>query len=637
LTDDNGDSNDSDVDMAECGACRSVIPLDSGSCPDCGVSFSGVAEDDMGECGACGTLVPIDSKSCSQCGVHFVLDDLTTALSTWMKAAGMNISELFGIVDSDNDGKLTADEVKNALIDRNLAFLGINELDRFLSQIDLNDDGVISFAELAAALSMPWTPPVEMTVLEPDVTDDDSDDGDQDLDSEVDDNNEETESHDDDESDNQPSDDEEEQSDDEDEDELRYTERVLERVMKSHGITDKEAFLKHATSSDKDGNKFLREDELTEAAILWNATSDSDDDEQTDDGNQSEGTESDDDEDASDNDEEDVDSDEEDDEEDVDSDEEDDEEDVDSDDEEEEVDSDDEEEEVDSDDEEEEVDSDEEDDDDSDDDLFDDGSDTESKPEGPAGWQRFLMRNYENVFPVLYTIGALFVGLWLVNAAGLIVDGSGGPIAYDGDPISEISADTNWVDEVTLDTGDIYPCDKDIQESGCKNSLTPFAGENGSLSMPAGFHWDGILFMVLGLCGLGVIAYLQMQIKQMRAEHRRKKSPENEENESTDSADEDSEDNDADDEGDDSDDDESEEDEDSGDDESDDDEDSDDDESDDEEDGIDIGSRVGVEDEDGDWYGVVIEFDDDEDSLVVKREDDGEEYVVDWDSLFQDE
>ena len=102
MTDD-GDSNDSEMDMAECGACRAVIPIDSTSCPSCGVSFAGVADDDMGECGACGTLVPLDSKSCSQCGVHFVLDDLTTALSVWMKDESMTISELFGEIDADGD------------------------------------------------------------------------------------------------------------------------------------------------------------------------------------------------------------------------------------------------------------------------------------------------------------------------------------------------------------------------------------------------------------------------------------------------------------------------------------------------------------------------------------------------------
>ena len=84
-----------------------------------------------------------------------------------MKDEGLSITELFGVVDADNDGSLTSSEVKSALLDRNLAFLGANELDRFLSQIDLNDDGVISFAELAAALSMPWSPPEEKEVLEP--------------------------------------------------------------------------------------------------------------------------------------------------------------------------------------------------------------------------------------------------------------------------------------------------------------------------------------------------------------------------------------------------------------------------------------------------------------------------------------
>ena len=67
-------------------------------------------------------------------------------------------------VDADNDGSLTAKEVKDAKLSRNLAFLPHHDLDRFLNQIDLNSDGVITLGELAAALSMPWSPP---TVLEP--------------------------------------------------------------------------------------------------------------------------------------------------------------------------------------------------------------------------------------------------------------------------------------------------------------------------------------------------------------------------------------------------------------------------------------------------------------------------------------
>ena len=66
--------------------------------------------------------------------------------------------------------------------------------------------------------------------------------------------------------------------------------------------------------------------------------------------------------------------------------------------------------------------------------------------------------------------------------------------------------------------------------------------------------------------------------------------------------------------------------------------DDDDDYDDDDEEGIDIGTRVGVESEDGDWFGVVVEFDEDDDSLViVKSEDDDEEYEVEWDSLFMPE
>ena len=55
------DDSDKNVEMAECGVltCRAIIPLDSKSCPTCGATFSGVAEDDMGECGACGALVPL--------------------------------------------------------------------------------------------------------------------------------------------------------------------------------------------------------------------------------------------------------------------------------------------------------------------------------------------------------------------------------------------------------------------------------------------------------------------------------------------------------------------------------------------------------------------------------------------------
>ena len=216
--------SDDNVEMAECGvlSCRAIIPLDSKSCPKCGVSFSGVAQEDMGECGACGALVPIDSKSCPECGVDFVLDDLITALSTWMKDEDMSIIDLFGSIDTDSDETLTSDEIKSALKSRDLAFLGADELDRFLMQIDLNKDGVISYPELAAALSMPWTPPSELKVLEPGESEEEAD--------------EETVDEVEEEAEEETQEETEEVADESKDAGPRYTEHVLERVMKTYQI-----------------------------------------------------------------------------------------------------------------------------------------------------------------------------------------------------------------------------------------------------------------------------------------------------------------------------------------------------------------------------------------------------------------
>ena len=58
--------------MAQCGACDSIIPLDSESCPECGVRFGGVTDQELGECGACQSIIPADSTSCPNCGAVFV-------------------------------------------------------------------------------------------------------------------------------------------------------------------------------------------------------------------------------------------------------------------------------------------------------------------------------------------------------------------------------------------------------------------------------------------------------------------------------------------------------------------------------------------------------------------------------------
>ena len=79
------------VGMAECGACRAIIPIDSEVCPECGTSFSGVSEDALGECGACKALVPLDSTRCPECGVLFVADDVVDILRQWVADTGINI------------------------------------------------------------------------------------------------------------------------------------------------------------------------------------------------------------------------------------------------------------------------------------------------------------------------------------------------------------------------------------------------------------------------------------------------------------------------------------------------------------------------------------------------------------------
>jgi hypothetical protein len=65
-----------------------------------------------------------------------------------------------------------------------------------------------------------------------------------------------------------------------------------------------------------------------------------------------------------------------------------------------------------------------------------------------------------------------------------------------------------------------------------------------------------------------------------------------------------------------------------------DDDESDDDESDDEE--IEVGSKVGVDHEGEEWHGEIIEFNEDDDEVLIKDDDSGEEYWVPFDALFMD-
>jgi Ca2+-binding EF-hand superfamily protein/RNA polymerase subunit RPABC4/transcription elongation factor Spt4 len=208
------DAEEKDIPMAECGSCRAIIALDSKECAECGISFSGVSEEALGECGACNALVPLESKSCPECGVYFVADDVLDVLREWFANTGIDANVLFAKFDSDNDGSINAEELKEGLLKLNLADLPPSQIDRLISEVDTDNDGVISLGELVAAI-----------------------------------NGEEL-------SNDAPSSDSAKD----------YSENVVDRVMKKFEITDKDAFLLYAKEFDENDNNYLTEAELNKAA-----------------------------------------------------------------------------------------------------------------------------------------------------------------------------------------------------------------------------------------------------------------------------------------------------------------------------------------------------------------------------------
>ena len=149
------------VAMAECGACRAIIPIDSESCPECGTNFSGISEDALGECGACHSLVPLDSTSCPECGVLFVADDVVDILRKWVADTGINIRKLFDRFDDNNDGTIDSSELKEGLLSLNLADLPPSQVDRLVAQIDADGNGLIDLDEFDTILSGADVEPAE--------------------------------------------------------------------------------------------------------------------------------------------------------------------------------------------------------------------------------------------------------------------------------------------------------------------------------------------------------------------------------------------------------------------------------------------------------------------------------------------
>ena len=256
---------------------------------------------------------------------------------------------------------------------------------------------------------------------------------------------------------------------------------------------------------------------------------------------------------------------------------------------------------------------------------YDDGEDDRgalsTKSEFPSKMQKRMMSKRWNdvVWPLLHTGLFIFVVLWLVNATlAPFVDGSGGNIELNSESGMYIDGD------ITYFQGDIYPCDDTIQIDGCKNSFAPLAGESGATSMPAGFYWDGILFIILGTLGFIGSLFLHLSIVPgWRARARAIKESEEERKEVEEEVSEASEDESKEDESDELDEEnvaeeiESEEDEDDYD-----------------EDEIDIGSHIGLMLDDEEVFGVITEFDDEENLVTIEEDGTGDLVTGYQDDMF---
>ena len=725
------DTEENNIPMAECGSCRAIIPLDSKDCPECGVRFSGVSDEALGECGACQALVPLDSKSCPECGVYFVADDVLDVLRNWFNNTGIDAKMLFSKFDSDSDGSINDDELRDGLLKMNLADLPPSQIDRLISEVDTDGDGVISLEELVAAING------EELSESDDVQDEPSGKA------------------------------------------KDYSENVLDRVMKKHEISDKDKFLSFAADYDENNNDYLTEAELKKAASDYvSESNDSKPEEETiDEEVVVEEVES--------KDEEETEDDESGDEEEAEeasedtSNEDESEEEEESDDDSEDARIEDDEvdepssedylrilvtaaqekdmtirsmfESMDLDDDglingpelqkgieeiagenlspsdilgiialvdtdsdnrvntfelidiiesmdvdmksditqtptellieymdaldinagsffrkldsngdgkinrnelsealsehsNEEVDQDaitslmkmfDSDGDDSidmiefietleshDETDFDESTSLSKAKEFPSKWQkRMISKKWKDVvWPLIHTGFVFFILLWVVNGTlAPFVDGNGGTVYLDTE-----FGQTTTSDGTVYVNGDAYPCDDKIQIDGCKNSLTPLAGKGSEISMPAGFYWDGIMFIILGTIGLFAGLFVQLikvpawraKVKAMRENESEKEevkdiieSSDEKENKSDDA---------------DSDSDETE----------DVDEEYDDEYDDGDEDEIDIGSYIGLVLEDEEVFGTIIEFDDEEGLVTIEEDGTGDLVTGYQDDMF---
>lgn len=606
------DETKEEVPMAECGACRAIVPLNSENCPECNISFTGVSDEALGECGACHGLVPLDSTKCPHCGTIFVADDVVEVLRKWLETTGISIPTLFKKFDTNNDNLIDSSELKTGLLSLNLADLPPSQVERLVNTIDEDGDGQIDLSELhetitgveyeSEEIDQPSTdtePEKDDSVDEVDGdsdedekplenTDEDSDEG-----SEMDDSMEDSMDVDPDEEDDdvlesdevedEPVVESEEIEDFEDEEldegyvaemddvdeidnEIQSPQSILQLIsdaMDESGDSPNKFF----NALDNDGNGQISAAEFKESISdligsevthkdIESFLSDADED--------NDGTidiiefveilESLDDT----------------------------------------------------------------------DDAIDDEARLSKKVDKPfpTDLQRKMMGKKWNdvVWPLIHMTFGLFIAAWLINGMGgigpLSVSGEGGPIALE---TSYKIGYESW------EEGDIYPCEPDVQVGECRNSLTPLSGD--SSSMPAGFYWDGILMMVLGTVGLlGSLAMHFVVVPGWRARSKAMKevSDDTDEARTENSNDEDDAEPEADVEEEADDGEELDDEEEVFDDEEDDESEDDEDEDADGDDEIDIGSHIGLAFEDEDVFGTIIEFDDEEETVTIEEDGSGD-------------
>tara|TARA_B100000003_G_scaffold139201_1_gene124983 strand:- start:4077 stop:5909 length:1833 start_codon:yes stop_codon:yes gene_type:complete len=588
--------------MAECGACRAVIPIDSTECPECGTNFSGISEDELGECGACNALVPLDSTRCPECGVLFVADDVVDILRQWVADTGINIRKLFEKFDENSDGTIDSDELKRGLLSLNLADLPPSQVDRLVAEIDADGNGVIDLDEFdqilmgetsvesdgepdseepADAKDVEDDPgqseddSAEETEIEPaseaedeessedaDASDDTEDDGEEDDETAEEesedgtDDDEESSIEDEDFDLEDDSDGQEDEGDAESAQAGRSTLAALSALadlMDEHDISAQRLF----NELDADGNGVVS---ITELKVMIeekygdeldieqvNAIMDSAD---ADGDGTLDITE-----------------------------------------------------------------------------FIGSMEDYETMEElveekvFPSPWQKRMMSKSWNdtVWPILHVGFGLLIAIFIANGMFGFVDGSGGNIAYEPN-------DSGLIPSGNIAEGDIYPCDEKYQKDGCRNSLTPLAGENGSLSMPTNFYWDGIVFIILSAIGMGATLFLHLvKAPEWRARAKAMREFEEDKSDASESSEEEDqgeEDEGAGDEEDDvADDGESYDEEDDEDSEYEDEDDEGDEESDDD---IDIGSHIGLVFDDEEVFGKIVEFDDDEGTVTIEEDGTGD-------------